>query len=133
MRIDSDPFADAGNITTFTVGAPIGSHVFEVRAVDGAGNIGAVGSLAFNVIEVYEIVGGHPYWFQYPWDKYYFEVEVKNVGDAPIDFTVTLLGVDGYSATFTIDPGQTRGVSWDNIPSSFNGCMTEFQLAPYYP
>jgi len=52
-RIDSASFADIGNVTTFTVtGANAvadGSHTFEVRAVDNAGNVGAAGSVNFNI------------------------------------------------------------------------------------
>ena len=51
VRIDSGDFTDVGNVTTFTVESALrgGSHTFEVRAVDGAGNTGIAGSLSFEV------------------------------------------------------------------------------------
>ncbi|GAG42333.1 unnamed protein product, partial [marine sediment metagenome] len=53
VRIDSGDFTDVGNVTTFTVAdadaLSTGSHTFEVRAVDGAGNTGIAGSLSFEV------------------------------------------------------------------------------------
>lgn len=53
VRIDSGDFSDIGDVTTFTVANALsdGSHTFEVRAVDQAGNIGSAGSLVFQVTE----------------------------------------------------------------------------------
>lgn len=51
VRIGSDIFIDIGNVTTYTVAAPLpdGSHTFEVRAVSKAGNKGTAGFLAFTI------------------------------------------------------------------------------------
>jgi len=53
VRLDSGDFASIGNNTTFTVedadALSYGDHVFEVRAVDSAGNVGEAASLAFSV------------------------------------------------------------------------------------
>lgn len=53
VRIDSGDFSDIGNATTFTVAdadaLSAGSHTFEVKAVDAAGNTGSSGSLDFEI------------------------------------------------------------------------------------
>jgi predicted phage tail protein len=53
VRIDSGEFVEIGDVTTFTVENDAaltgGSHVFEVKAVDVAGNVGKAGSIAFQI------------------------------------------------------------------------------------
>lgn len=51
VRIDSEAFTDIGNVTTYTVTIALsdGSHIFEVGAVDKAGNEGMPGSLTFAI------------------------------------------------------------------------------------
>ena len=52
VRLDSDVFIEIGNATTYNIGTDAisdGSHTFEVRAVDDAGNEGIPGKLSFKI------------------------------------------------------------------------------------